>query len=67
MIEVSDELYLHMTGEHLYKNRSELQEGQEDTTGKWAMEVSTRTTALTAKSHYNTHLFVDDFVVNFLS
>lgn len=34
MIEVSDELYLHMTGEHLYKNRSELQEGQEDTTGK---------------------------------
>lgn len=34
VIEVSDELYLHMTGEHLYKNRSELQEGQEDTTEK---------------------------------
>lgn len=34
MIEVSDELYLHMTGEHLYTNRSELQEEHKETTGK---------------------------------
>lgn len=34
VIEVSDELYLHMTGEHLYTNRSELQEEHKETTEK---------------------------------
>ncbi|XP_011456283.3 phosphoinositide 3-kinase adapter protein 1 isoform X3 [Magallana gigas] len=34
VIEVSDELYLHMTGEHLYNNRSELQEEHKETTEK---------------------------------
>lgn len=60
MIEVSDELYLHMTGEHLYNNRSELQEEHKETTGKWEIELFTTTIALTVESYYITHLFVDN-------
>lgn len=56
MIEVSDELYLHMTGEHLYNNRSELQEEHKETTGKWAIH----TNHCSVESYYITHLFVDN-------